>query len=291
MVTSGSRKQNGKAVKQFLMLWNGRPSQWCDVTTCLHLIGSHSSVHRINQHVFTSGNLRNEGSWMCADTVCLMSASLPDLKIKPSCVVTDYQREHFLYFTCRIIFHNFRRLREPLGYSEIRFGDEVIWLWAQTLMRTCETAARGERTDGHPSLKDPFLCQFTVWFASSEGNWYQMKCFYLGDLTVRPSCLCCLTKLFTFLNTFSRLCFWFLSYLCLLLVFLQISDLNRRVSAIENLLNHLEQNVISTYDQVNPSNHTTQLPNNHPHHLHHHHNHQTSVKLPLTCSDPERKGR
>lgn len=65
---------------------------------------------------------------MCADTVCLMSASLPDLKIKPSCVVTDYQREHFLYFTCRIIFHNFRRLREPLGYSEIRFGDEVIWL-------------------------------------------------------------------------------------------------------------------------------------------------------------------
>uniref|UniRef100_A0A671V9R0 Melanophilin n=1 Tax=Sparus aurata TaxID=8175 RepID=A0A671V9R0_SPAAU len=33
----------------------------------------------------------------------------------------------------------------------------------------------------------------------------------------------------------------------------QISDLNRRVSAIENLLNHLEQNVISTYDQAPPT--------------------------------------
>lgn len=145
--------------------------------------------------------------------------------------------------------------------------DEVIWLWAQTLVRTWERAAQ---TEGHPSLKDLLLCQFIVWFASSEGNWYQMKCFYFGDLTVWLFCICCLKKLFIFLNTFSRLCFWFLSCLCLLLVFLQINELNRRVSAIENLLNHLEQNVISTYDQVNPSKHTTQLPINHPHHLHHH---------------------
>ncbi|XP_073330356.1 melanophilin [Pagrus major] len=33
----------------------------------------------------------------------------------------------------------------------------------------------------------------------------------------------------------------------------QISDLNRRVSAIENLLNHLEQNVIPAYDQAPPT--------------------------------------
>lgn len=66
---------------------------------------------------------------MCADTACLMSASLPDLKIKPSCVVIDYQRGALpLFHMCRIIFHNFRRLREPLGYTEIRFEDEVNWL-------------------------------------------------------------------------------------------------------------------------------------------------------------------
>lgn len=88
-----TKRQSCKAILDALK-WSSIPMT--------HLIGSHSSVHQINQRVFTSGNLRNEGSWMCADTVCLMSASLPDLKIKPSCVVTDYQREHFLYFTCAV---------------------------------------------------------------------------------------------------------------------------------------------------------------------------------------------
>lgn len=38
----------------------------------------------------------------------------------------------------------------------------------------------------------------------------------------------------------------------ILFVFPQINDLNRRVSALENFLNHLEQKVVSPYDQVNP---------------------------------------
>lgn len=41
----------------------------------------------------------------------------------------------------------------------------------------------------------------------------------------------------------------------------QINDLNRRVSAIENFLNHLEQKVASPYDQVNPGSDTDLQPN------------------------------
>lgn len=38
----------------------------------------------------------------------------------------------------------------------------------------------------------------------------------------------------------------------ILFIFLQIKDLNRRVSAIEYFLNNLEKKVTSPYDQVNP---------------------------------------
>lgn len=40
-------------------------------------------------------------------------------------------------------------------------------------------------------------------------------------------------------------------------VFLQVTDLNRRMSAIEALLNRLEQKVTPTYDQVKPLKKTT----------------------------------
>lgn len=52
------------------------------------------------------------------------------------------------------------------------------------------------------------------------------------------------------------------------LSFSQITDLDRRMSAIETFLNHLEQKVGSSYDLVNSLNVTSNFPNYH-HDLYH----------------------